>query len=195
MAFLLENAFNGSSLIADANNHPTVRLFTSKKTSSKVPLLEQTEVEEKWAVSSANATSDDGCPHCPNNTFPPTPGAAMAADWAGFGAGERVQDHMGDDNWLYMSAVCYIFGKNIHAHTGKPVGLMNTNWGGTPVEFCTSLCVRFTHISPGSPGEAGEADIVCSGARQGCRTRRRQRVRRTSLRARRGRGMAAHTTE
>jgi hypothetical protein len=39
-----------------------------------------------------------------------------------------VGSHMQDDNWLYMSAVCYIFGKNIHAHTGKPVGLVNTNW-------------------------------------------------------------------
>jgi hypothetical protein len=41
MAFLLENAYNGSALVADAANHPNIRLFTSKKTSSKVPLLEQ----------------------------------------------------------------------------------------------------------------------------------------------------------
>jgi hypothetical protein len=71
--------------------------------------------------------------------------------------GEQLRDHTMDDNWLYMSAVCCasplffsrpalrvlmgaacpdIYGKNIQAHTGKPVGLMNTNWGGTPVEFC-----------------------------------------------------------
>ena len=34
MAFLLENAYNGSAMVADAGNHPTIRLFTSKKTSS-----------------------------------------------------------------------------------------------------------------------------------------------------------------
>jgi sialate O-acetylesterase len=134
MAFLLENAFNGSALIADADDHPSVRLFTSKKTSSRVPLLEQPAVEEAWAVSSANATSDDSCPKCPNNTFPPALGPTVA-DWAGLGSGARVQDHTEDDNWLYMSAVCYIYGKSIQAHTGKPVGLVNTNWGGTPVEF------------------------------------------------------------
>eukprot|EP01047_Picozoa_sp_COSAG01_P039736 COSAG01_NODE_3301_length_6295_cov_20.275823_3_plen_60_part_00 len=37
-----------------------------------------------------------------------------------------------------MSAVCYIFGREIQARTGKPIGLVNTNWGGTPVEFWMS---------------------------------------------------------
>ena len=37
---------------------------------------------------------------------------------------------VGDDNWLYMSAVCWIYGKQISSATGKPVGLVNTNWGG-----------------------------------------------------------------
>lgn len=125
MAFLLENAFNGSALVADADAHPSVRLFTSKKTSSKAPLLEQPAVEERWAVSSANATSDDGCPKCPNNTFPPAPGEDVAAagfgvevHWAGFGAGAEVQDHTQDDNWLYMSAVCYIYGKSPSSRSG-----------------------------------------------------------------------------
>ena len=76
MAFLLENAFNGSSLIADADNHPLVRLFTSKKTHSTTPLLEQPLVEQPWAVSSANATSDDGAPYIhlspPCHSFPHT---------------------------------------------------------------------------------------------------------------------------
>ena len=124
MAFLLENAFNGSAMVEDAGNHPLVRLFTSKKTSSPVPLLEQPQVEEQWAVSSKNATTDDGCPHC-NGSTPDADGAVL-------------RDGTEDDNWLYMSAVCYIFGKNIQAHTGKPVGLVNTNWGGTPVEFWMS---------------------------------------------------------
>ena len=126
VAFLLENAFNGSAMVEDAGNHPLVRLFTSKKTSSPVPLLEQPQVEEQWAVSSKNATTDDGCPHCNGST----------PDAAGLGA--ALRDGTEDDNWLYMSAVCYIFGKNIQAHTGKPVGLVNTNWGGTPVEFWMS---------------------------------------------------------
>ena len=37
----------------------------------------------------------------------------------------------GDDNWLWMSAVCYLYGLNIHTSQRVPVGLINTNWGGT----------------------------------------------------------------
>ena len=150
MAFLLENAFNGSALVADADNHPNIRLFTSKKTSSKIPLIEQPVrliseparvqctrslththshthplahrethrlrqrpsasvvrpsptgtpmhshsrslqvVEEPWNVSSRATVSDDGCPKC-NST-----------------ASGRWGSGLGDDNWLYMSAVCYL---------------------------------------------------------------------------------------
>ena len=139
MAFLLENAFNGSAMVEDAGNHPLVRLFTSKKNSSPVPLLEQPQVEEQWAVSSKNATTDDGCPHC-NGSTPDAVGAAL-------------RDGTEDDNWLYMSAVCYIFGREIQAHTGKPLGLVNTNWGGTPVEFWMS----------------NEAEASCAAQRESAR--------------------------
>eukprot|EP00041_Stephanoeca_diplocostata_P033498 m.1108937 g.1108937 ORF g.1108937 m.1108937 type:complete len:474 (+) comp24352_c0_seq33:177-1598(+) len=113
MAFLLENAFNGTALVQDANNWPNIRLFTSKKTSSKVPLGEQPVVEEQWSISSNASVSDDH---------------------------KRTEDGQGvfDDDWLYMSAVCYIFGREVHKATGVPIGLVNTNWGGTPVEFWMS---------------------------------------------------------
>ena len=49
MAFLLENAFNGSNLVADADNYPLLRMFTSKKISSPhQPLAEQPQIEEPW---------------------------------------------------------------------------------------------------------------------------------------------------
>jgi sialate O-acetylesterase len=155
MAFLLENAFNGSELVADADNHPLIRLFTSKKLSTKTPQLEQPLVEEPWIVSSRKSVTDDGCPHCNTST---------TTNW---GSG------LGDDNWLcefrpfrmcnirglpsphigkpttlfltvasllrrYMSAVCYLYGREVQARTNMPVGLVNTNWGGTPVEFWSS---------------------------------------------------------
>jgi sialate O-acetylesterase len=38
--------------------------------------------------------------------------------------------------WSYMSAVCWLYGKQIHqALGGRPIGLIATSWGGTPVEF------------------------------------------------------------
>ena len=160
MAFLLENAYNGSALVRDAANHPTLRFFTSKKDSSKVPLLEQPQVEQAWTVSSAAAATDDHfatngscptggtpppcktswrCPHCTPETD--TDDETDGGGRLGAAAREQATDqqvHTLDDNWLYMSAVCFIFGREIQAHTGKPLGLVNTNWGGTPVEFWMS---------------------------------------------------------
>ena len=149
MAFLLENAYNGTALVRDADNHPTLRFFTSSKTSSAKPLLEQPQVEQVWTVSSATAATDDHfatnescptgvgtpppcstswqCPHC-------TPEADNHLEAAHEHEHEQEQVRTRDDSWLYMSAVCYIYGREIQAHTGKPLGLVNTNWGGTPVE-------------------------------------------------------------
>lgn len=38
-----------------------------------------------------------------------------------------------------FSAVAYYFGREIHAKTGAPVGLLNLSSGGTPIELWTSL--------------------------------------------------------
>lgn len=38
-----------------------------------------------------------------------------------------------------FSAVGYFFGRELHKQTGHPVGLIGTNWGGTPAESWTSM--------------------------------------------------------
>ncbi|GFO42736.1 sialate o-acetylesterase-like [Plakobranchus ocellatus] len=45
---------------------------------------------------------------------------------------------LGGKPWSYFSAVCWLFGKNIHKTLGIPIGLVDTNWGGTPVEAWSS---------------------------------------------------------
>ena len=43
---------------------------------------------------------------------------------------------VGGPDWDYMSAVCWLYGRMIHqALGGRPIGLIATSWGGTPVEF------------------------------------------------------------
>lgn len=145
MAFLLENAYNGTALVRDADNHPTLRFFTSSKTSSAKPLVEQPQVEQAWTVSSAATATDDHFAtneSCPTSGTPPPCKTSWqcpyctpeAADIEAAHQQEQEQVRTRDDAWLYMSAVCYIYGREIQAHTGKPLGLVNTNWGGTPVE-------------------------------------------------------------
>jgi sialate O-acetylesterase len=53
----------------------------------------------------------------------------------------------GDSTWTAVSpetiakfsAVAYFFGRQIHQKEGVPVGLIESNWGGTPAEAWTSL--------------------------------------------------------
>ena len=42
---------------------------------------------------------------------------------------------VGGPDWNYMSAVCWLYGRMVHqALGGRPMGLVATSWGGTPVE-------------------------------------------------------------
>jgi sialate O-acetylesterase len=38
-----------------------------------------------------------------------------------------------------FSAVAYFFGRNLHIETGKPIGLILSAWGGSPIEGWTSM--------------------------------------------------------
>jgi sialate O-acetylesterase len=45
---------------------------------------------------------------------------------------------VGGPSWNYFSATCWYYGRMVHqALGGRPIGLIATSWGGTPVEFWT----------------------------------------------------------
>lgn len=61
---------------------------------------------------------------------------------------KNTSDYPQDDcegNWvvcnpedmLHFSAIGYFFGKRLHSELNVPIGLINTNWGGTPAEVWT----------------------------------------------------------
>jgi sialate O-acetylesterase len=42
---------------------------------------------------------------------------------------------VGGPTWDYISATCWYYGRQIHqALGGRPIGLVATSWGGTPIE-------------------------------------------------------------
>ena len=111
MAFLVENAFDGDAEVQKANQYSAIRFMTTAKITSKSALVElPSPSREVWSISSNESISDDGK------------------------SGEN------DDDWLYMSAVCYFYGQRIFEGLGAkvPVGLVNTNWGGTDIESWSS---------------------------------------------------------
>lgn len=109
-------------LVQEANDHPSIRFMTTRKLTASSPLAELPCTfgdpnpagctEERWSRGNNVSVSDDAASHL-------------------LGA---VDVHSRDDNWLYMSAVCYLYGLELHRALGVPVGLINTNWGGTVIE-------------------------------------------------------------
>ena len=37
-----------------------------------------------------------------------------------------------------FSALCWLYGKQLNEHRGYPIGLVESNWGGTPIEAWSS---------------------------------------------------------
>ena len=59
----------------------------------------------------------------------------------------------------YMSAVCFLFARNIYDVTGVPIGLIDSSWGGTRVEAWSSpealeACDIPDHVSDEKPQES-----------------------------------------
>ncbi|XP_030831013.1 sialate O-acetylesterase [Strongylocentrotus purpuratus] len=44
----------------------------------------------------------------------------------------------GAPGFLYFSALCWFYGVNLYNHLKYPIGLVSSNWGGTPVEDWSS---------------------------------------------------------
>ena len=104
MAFLLEMDIDGKNLVQEANNYPELRFMTARKRTSPAPVVEPA-VAAPWAVSSNTSVSYD-----------------------------HHRDHANDDQWLWMSAVCWMFGRELLKAKRVPIGLINTNWGGSYIE-------------------------------------------------------------
>jgi len=66
------------------------------------------------------------------------------------------------DGWGGFSASAYYFGRHLHKELKVPVGLIDTSWGGTPVQFWTSR--KAMEADPAlKPQAGGESACLYNG--------------------------------
>lgn len=132
--------FNASREIANAN-YPDLRLLTVKQNPSLTPLEDITPEDSGWQVRVPCSNGDRSAESLLTN--------GCVWTW-------RVQPttptHVGGPDWNYFSAVCYLFGRDIHLETKVPVGLVASDYGGTIIEAWSS------------PGTLAVTMVVVSGA-------------------------------
>ena len=86
----------------------------------------------QWSVAqSANAQEEVANANYPNVRLFQAPQTSAEHPLATLGSGWQACTPESVRNF---SAVAYFFGRELNAKSGVPIGLINTSWGGTPVE-------------------------------------------------------------
>jgi len=82
---------------------------------------------------------------------------------------------VGGPDWAYFSATCWYYGRDLYDSLQVPLGLMSTNWGGTPVQAWSSpqalaecsanwveeeVSISEAKRGPGDPSQLWNAMIV-----------------------------------
>jgi sialate O-acetylesterase len=111
MAFGIGNAHNASQAISNANN-PQIRLFVVPRTVALTPQADCGKL--RWGMQGQWLV-------CSPNTV-----TLGRAGWSSGG-------------WLGFSAIGYFFGSEVQQDRQVPIGLIETNWGGTRAECWMSL--------------------------------------------------------
>lgn len=115
MDMVASMAFNGTSEALDADNYPSIRVFTVGKGNSKSVSREIDYVGQEWAP--ASKATIGGPSYWDSQNF---------SDW---------ENHIGSvTGGEGFSAVCWFFGRELFKKTQQPVGLIWASHGGSRVE-------------------------------------------------------------
>lgn len=155
-------AFNASEEIAKAANYPHIRLFTAALKASSTPVDELLGIEQQWAVAGPSkasyyhsSTLDTmilssnvfRC-HYRSTLYSKVDSIHMQTSYIWTAYWRTFLDRnlfilsptetVGGSPWGYFSATCWFFGRDIYDYVKYPIGLVDTDWGGTPVEAWSS---------------------------------------------------------
>ena len=109
-------------------------------------VLEDVLVGEVWVCSGQSNmewSGDQGLRQCKEEA-PRATNSMIRFFYIPKATSETPQDHLTarwvvctPEEMLHFSAIGYFFGKRLNEKLGVPVGLINSNWGGTPAEVWT----------------------------------------------------------
>eukprot|EP00937_MAST-01D_sp_MAST-1D-sp2_P006352 g6352.t1 len=132
---------NMSAEIAAADAYgDTVRFFTvGMDTACGDPAKNQTDCSQPFRQLN---------PHVPAPGAPCRGGASCREPWSRASAAALG----GDPAWNTFSAVCWLMGRRVHDALGGavPIGLVSSNWGGTPVQSWQPLASTRDCGDPGA---------------------------------------------
>ena len=129
--FSVAEAFDSERIIATADI-PGLRLYAVQKNSSSTPSDQVIDLQypQGWVRSSPATVCGAEYPGL-NGYDPPHNTSA----YCGHHCGPSAAVHsFARATWGYFSAVCYIYGRALLRETGRPQGLLESCWGGSPIE-------------------------------------------------------------
>ena len=130
MEFSVAEAFDSQKIIQTAAI-PGLRLYAVQKNKSDTPLDAPVDLQypQGWVRSSPATVC--GSEYHNNGYNPPYNTTAYCGHHCGPSAAIKS---FARATWGYFSAVCFLFGRALLRETGRPQGLIESCWGGSPIE-------------------------------------------------------------
>ncbi|MDC0510931.1 hypothetical protein OAN61_00835, partial [bacterium] len=136
MEFSVAEAFDSEQIIATADI-PGLRLYAVQKNQSNVPEAEPIDLQypEGWVKSTPKTVC--GAEYFNDNYSRPGNTQPYCGHHCGPSAAHRHHS-FARQTWGYFSAVCFIYGRALLRETGRPQGMIESCWGGSPIESWAS---------------------------------------------------------
>ncbi|XP_052802563.1 sialate O-acetylesterase-like isoform X1 [Mya arenaria] len=127
MQYPMSKVFNSTAELADTVNYPDIRVFVVNDKTSNMPLSDLSAnggILLPWTKPSPGKATHISDLSANGGILPPWSKPSAAT--------------IGGKQFTQFSAVCWLYGKYLYQQLKKPLGLVETSWGGTPVEAWSS---------------------------------------------------------
>lgn len=140
------NGDNGARWLIEINTPKAGGPYSIKIKANNEILIEDVLIGEVWVCSGQSNMEWSGDQNLPQSKAesPNATNTGIRFFYVAKSTSEAPQNDLSGkwvvcnpEDMLHFSAVGYFFGKQLNAKTKFPIGLINSNWGGTPAEVWT----------------------------------------------------------